>query len=77
MKKNPKHPDLTSDKEIPVKFACDPTADVICMFLVRGDCRWIWDVPNSTGVIIWRCHDLVMIWSKICEVDSPTVKKKN
>lgn len=43
---------LTSDEEIPVKFACDTTADVICMFLICGDCCCIRDVPDSTSVII-------------------------
>lgn len=67
---------LTSDKEIPVEFACDTTADVICMFFVCGDCCCIRYVPKSTGVIIWCRHNLVMVCSEICEVDSPKKKHK-
>lgn len=52
---------LTSNEEISVEFACDTTANVICVFLVGVELSGIWDVPKSTGVVIRTCEDLVTV----------------
>lgn len=65
---------LTCNKEISVQFACDTTADVICVFLVGGEVSGVWDIPNSTAVVIWPSEDLVTIWGEVCYMYSPEKK---
>lgn len=75
-KKKTKNFHLTSDKEISVEFACDTTANVICVFLVGGELSGIRYIPESTGVVVWPGENLVTVWSKVCQVDSPEQKNK-
>lgn len=64
----------TCNKEISVEFACDTTADVICVFSVGGEVGGVWDIPNTTAVVIWPSEDLVAIWSEVCYMYSPDKK---
>lgn len=52
---------LTGNKQIPVEFARNTAADVICVFLVGGELSCIRDVPKSACVVIGPREDLVTI----------------
>lgn len=66
---------LTSNEEISVEFARHTTTNVICVFLVGVELSGIWDVPKSTGVVVWRCEDLVTVWGEVCYVYCPEQRK--
>lgn len=57
---------LTSYEEISVEFACDTTANIICVLCVGGELSGIWNVPKSTSIVIRPCEDLVTIWGEVC-----------
>lgn len=46
------------------------------MFLVGGELSGIWDVPKTTGVVVWPCEDLVTVWGEVCYMYSPEQKQK-